>query len=255
MARRFAEFVARLGSAARSLSGRKPVKEWIEALTVAAEMLGSAAPQDSWQADELRKVLGEVSDEASTSSGAQAEGPEVTIPELRSVLDRRLQGRPTRANFRTGDLTVCTLVPMRSVPHRVVCLVGLDDGVFPRHPGRDGDDIVSADPHVGDRDGRSEDHQLLLDALLAATDHLVITYSGRDERTNRNRPPAVPIAELLDCIDDTVRHPDPQRRALVVGDDHFDLLHGDHYPGRLRFACGFTGDLYGFAPGVKVPRG
>ena len=45
----------------------------------------------------------------------------------------RLAGRPTRANFRTGTLTVCTLVPMRSVPHRVVCLLGLDDGVFPRH--------------------------------------------------------------------------------------------------------------------------
>ena len=45
---------------------------------------------------------------------------------------RHLAGRPTRANFRTGTLTVCTMVPMRSVPHRVVCLVGLDDGVFPR---------------------------------------------------------------------------------------------------------------------------
>ena len=45
---------------------------------------------------------------------------------------RRLPGRPTRANFRTGNLTVCTLVPMRSVPHRVVVLLGLDDGVFPR---------------------------------------------------------------------------------------------------------------------------
>ena len=60
-------------------------------------------------------------------------------------------------------------------------------------------------PHVGDRDARSEDRQLLLDAVLAATDHLVITFSGRDERTNRERPPAVPIAELLDVVDRTVR--------------------------------------------------
>ncbi len=48
------------------------------------------------------------------------------------MLASRLGGRPTRANFRTGTLTVCTMVPMRSVPHRVVCLVGLDDGLFPR---------------------------------------------------------------------------------------------------------------------------
>ena len=56
------------------------------------------------------------------------------------------QGRPTRANFRTGHLTICTLVPMRSVPHRVVCLLGLDDGVFPRKAPRDGDDLMLARP-------------------------------------------------------------------------------------------------------------
>ena len=67
---------------------------------------------------------------------------------------------------------------MRSVPHRVVCLMGLDDGVFPRQTARDGDDLLLLDPHVGDRDARSEDRQLLLDAVLAATDHLVITYAG-----------------------------------------------------------------------------
>ncbi len=63
-------------------------------------------------------------------------------------------------------------------------------------------------PRVGDRDPRSEDRQLLLDALLAAESHLVITYSGRDERTNAERPPAVPVGELLDVVDRTVCLPD-----------------------------------------------
>ena len=56
----------------------------------------------------------------------------LTLLEVRALLAERLQGRPTRANFRTGHLTICTLVPMRSVPHRVVCLLGLDDEAFPR---------------------------------------------------------------------------------------------------------------------------
>ena len=115
-------------------------------------------------------------------------------------------------------MTVCTLVPMRSVPHRVVCLLGLDEGVFPRHPERDGDDLIASQPRVGDRDSRSEDRQLLLDAVLAATDHLVITYSGRDERTNHRRPPAVPVAELLDAVDRTVLAPVglPRAREAIV---------------------------------------
>ncbi len=58
------------------------------------------------------------------------------LADVRALLERKLTGRPSRANFRTGTLTVCTMVPMRSVPHRVVCLVGLDDGVFPRQGAR-----------------------------------------------------------------------------------------------------------------------
>ena len=84
--------------------------------------------------------------------GRRATTASSTLAEVRALLAERLQGRPTRANFRTGHLTICTLVPMRSVPHRVVCLLGLDDGAFPRKAPRDGDDLLLADPHVGDRD-------------------------------------------------------------------------------------------------------
>ena len=137
--------------------------------------------RDAWQRAELQRLLDDVVAEATV------DGPRPTplaLPEVRALLADRLQGRPTRANFRTGHLTICTLVPMRSVPHRVVCLLGLDDGVFPRKAPRDGDDLMLDDPHVGDRDARTEDRQLLLDALLAATDRLVVTYTGNDERTN-----------------------------------------------------------------------
>src|SRR6202020_3386704 len=103
---------------------------------------------------------------------------------VRVPLFERLQGRPPRANFRTGHLTVCTLTPMRSVPHRVVCLLGLDDEEFPRRTPRDGDDLMLEHPHVGERDPRSEDRQLLLDALLAAREQLIVTFTGNDERTN-----------------------------------------------------------------------
>src|SRR4029453_4486012 len=68
------------------------------------------------------------------------------LGDVRSLLAERLRGRPTRAGFRTGTLTVATLVPMRSVPHRVVCLLGLDDGGFPRAGEGDGDDGLAPPP-------------------------------------------------------------------------------------------------------------
>ena len=140
----------------------------------------------------------------------------LALGEVRALLADRLQGRPTRTNFRTGSLTVCTLVPMRSVPHRVVCLLGLDDGEFPRKAPRDGDDLVLREPHVGDRDARTEDRQMLLDALMAATDRLIVTYTGNDERTNARRPPAVPVGELLDVVDRTARAGGEARDRVLV---------------------------------------
>ncbi|NHC15864.1 exodeoxyribonuclease V subunit gamma, partial [Motilibacter deserti] len=205
LAGRLAELVDRLAVVLESLSGEQPLQAWLDALGRALDALTAVSDADSWQSAQARAELADVA-----AAGAATSAPvRLTLPEVRALLASRLRGRPTRANFRTGTLTVCTLVPMRSVPHRVVALLGLDDGVFPRNATPDGDDVLLRDPRIGERDPRSEDRQLLLDAVLATTEHLVITYSGADERTNTPRPPAVPVGELLDAVD----------ALAVAGDD------------------------------------
>ena len=170
----------------------------------AVDDLTAVPPQDEWQVAEARRQLAEALDAA----GDRADVVRLGLSDARALLAHRLRGRPTRANFRTGHLTMCTMVPMRSVPHRVVCLLGLDDGVFPRQTHVDGDDVLARSPRVGERDPRSEDRQLFLDAVLAAEERLVVLYTGADERTGAERPPAVPLGELLDLLPDVVvRHP------------------------------------------------
>jgi exodeoxyribonuclease V gamma subunit len=198
---RFTEFVERLGGSLRALSGTHPVRDWALTLSGAADALTATAADDAWQRGQLDSILAELV-ESAPSDGTSAQ---LALPDLRALLGHRLEGRPTRANFRTGHLTVCSLTPMRSVPHRLVCLLGLDDGAFPRRGRHDGDDLLLDHPQAGDRDPRAEDRQLLLDAVLAAKDAVIITYTGHDERTNAPRPPAVPVGELLDAIDETAR--------------------------------------------------
>jgi exodeoxyribonuclease V gamma subunit len=57
---------------------------------------------------------------------------------------------------------------------------------------------------------------MLLDALLAATERVIITYTGNDERTNLPRPPAVPVGELLDVVERTVSGGEGSAREQVV---------------------------------------
>ncbi|WP_205696774.1 exodeoxyribonuclease V subunit gamma [Conexibacter sp. SYSU D00693] len=214
LAGRFAELLARVEDALRAFAGEHPLAHWVTALQDAADALAATAPRDAWQRQELAAILADVAEAAATPATP------LTLHDVRALLADRLRGRPTRANFRTGHLTICTLVPMRAVPHRVVCLLGLDDEVFPRGGARDGDDLVLQDPHVGDHDGRLEDRQLLLDALMSAQDRLVVTFGGKDERTNVRRPPAVPVGELLDVVDRTVRAPDGTAAATHVVVEH-----------------------------------
>ncbi len=202
LAGRFAEYVDRVRAAIDALTDGKPVARWAEAIADAADALTATGERDAWQRRELGRLLDDVAEDSAGEAGPS--GAELELADVRALLADRLRGRPTRANFRTGHLTVCTLVPMRSVPHRVVCVLGLDDGEFPRRARRDGDDLMLRDPHVGDRDPRTEDRQMLLDALMAANERLIITYTGNDERTNLRRPPAVPVGELLDAVERTV---------------------------------------------------
>ncbi len=203
---RFAEFVDRLQHTLDGLTDELTVREWLSALTGALDSLTLTSAADAWQVGEVQREFGQLLADAGARDGTR-----LRLPDVRVLLERRLAGRPSRANFRTGTLTVCTMVPMRSVPHRVVCLVGLDDGVFPRRGAADGDDALARDPLTGERDVRSEDRQLLLDAINAASDTVVITYTGFSDSSGQHRPPSVPLVELLDALDATTTAPVRQR--------------------------------------------
>ncbi|WP_433602844.1 exodeoxyribonuclease V subunit gamma [Nocardia sp. CA-135953] len=192
LAGRFAEFIDRLAVCLRDLRGPRPAHEWAAVLGRCLELLTDVPDSQAWVRTEARRELAAATDHAGDVP--------LRLADVGVLLSSRLAARPTRANFRTGELTVCTMVPMRSVPHRVVVLLGLDDEIFPRTSGVDGDDVLARHPLLGERDARSEDRQLLLDAVLAATEQLLIFHTGADPVTGAYRPPAIPVAELLDAL-------------------------------------------------------
>ena len=218
LAGRLAEFLNRVEGCLADLTRADGVGDWMAGLRDGVRRLTDVELDDAWQVSQFERELARAADSATRPQSGSGSGFGVEVPlrlaDVRSLLQSRLGGRPTRANFRTGTLTVCTMVPMRSVPHRVVCLIGLDDGVFPRSGSVDGDDALGRRPRTGERDVRSEDRQLLLDAVLAAGETLVVTYTGANEQSGQGRPPAVPLGEILDSLDRTAA--EPVRHQVLV---------------------------------------
>jgi len=214
---RFLEMMERIKLAADFVRGRiRPdgqppggalsASEWMRWLGDTIDALADTPRDERWQFAQLNRDLAAIGESAGDRTTLR-------INDIRVLLEQRWSARPTRANFRTGAVTVCTMVPMRSVPHKAVVVLGVDDGVYPRSPVVDGDDVLARRPRVGERDVRSEDRQLLLDAVMAANERFVAIYSGFDERNGSRRPPAVPLHELIAVASRTATAPGDETRG------------------------------------------
>jgi exodeoxyribonuclease V gamma subunit len=174
-------------------SGPRVVSEWCDVMQAALDALCAVARTEQPQLAAALRVLNGVGTAAAGSSSP------VPFGEFRTVLAPLLSGEPGPVSLRSGRITATSLVPLRGVPYRVVCLVGLDDGALSSGDG-DGDDLLRQFPLVGDPDPRAEQRQALLETLLAAQDRVIITCTGRDPRTNAEVPYITPLAELVDLV-------------------------------------------------------
>jgi exodeoxyribonuclease V gamma subunit len=126
---------------------------------------------------------------------------------IRAYLETRLATAGGARRFLLGGVTFCNMVPMRAIPFRVVCLLGLNDTDFPRRRQPPGFDLIARHPRPGDRSRRLDDRYLFLEALLSARDVFYISYLGNDVRDNSPREPSVVVSELVDYIDRSWRQP------------------------------------------------
>jgi exodeoxyribonuclease V gamma subunit len=104
--------------------------------------------------------------------------------------------------FKAGGVTFCTLLPMRAIPFEVVCLLGMNDGDYPRRSARSDFDLMAlpGQARPGDRSRRDDDRQLMLDALLSARRVLYVSWAGRSQRDNQEQPPSVLVSQLRDYL-------------------------------------------------------
>ena len=171
------------------LTRPRTAEAWARVLAETLDAWCDLPPEQAF----LRREIDDVLDAFARDGEGAAVRLEVgaVLDELERRCDRPLRaGRPA-----TGAVTISGLEPMRVVPFRLVVLVGMDDGAFPRTEARPSWDPLAGDPRVLAR--ADVDRHILLEAILSARDRLVVTFSGRDPHTNEPRPAAVPIEELV----------------------------------------------------------
>ncbi|WP_277185504.1 exodeoxyribonuclease V subunit gamma [Caballeronia sp. BR00000012568055] len=151
-------------------------------------------------------TIGDVRDAIDSLIAAMTEGAgdtEVSAAVVRTALTDTLDD-PARGGVPWGGVTFSSLTSLRGLPYRVVCLLGMDDGMLPSLARADEFDLMANFGKLGDRQRRDDERNLFLDLLLAARDRFLVSYTGRSIRDNAVLPPAALIDEMLDYLAQSV---------------------------------------------------
>jgi exodeoxyribonuclease V gamma subunit len=194
---KFAGFVRRVEQLVADFAVPRPLSQWREAIF---SLLGDFIEADEDLAHESAAVTGVVQTLEDLEQQAEfGEAVELTV--IRSWLSSRLGAAEKGLGFMTGEVTFCAMLPMRSIPFRVVCLIGMNDNVFPRQSRPPGFDLIARNMQLGDRSLRDEDRYLFLECLLSARQYLYLSYVGQSIKDNATIPPSVLLSELLDAVE------------------------------------------------------
>lgn len=193
-----------------------PADAWRRRLAQTLETLLAPVPLDEAEAQARRLLLETLDDVARDAADAGALPAALVRRALRDALASPSAHRP----WLSGGVTFAGMVPLRTVPFRVLCLLGLDADAYPRRePADDVNRLVDAiqgraPRHLGDRSVRDDDRFLFLQLVCAAGEALHLSYGGRDARDGSLREPSPVIAELLDAVERM--HGEAARDALCI---------------------------------------
>ncbi|WP_105189874.1 exodeoxyribonuclease V subunit gamma [Pseudoalteromonas sp. T1lg48] len=149
-----------------------------------------------------------------------------------NLLQQGIDDKGVGQRFLMGQVNFCTLMPMRAVPFKKVCILGLNDADYPRNVQPIGFDLVPfSKRRKGDRSRRLDDRYLFLEALLSARDSVYLSYIGRSSRDNSERMPSILLSELCEYIDRCFYYPDKAMpvSAVLTAVHHLQPFHSDYY--------------------------
>jgi exodeoxyribonuclease V gamma subunit len=194
---RFVHLADRLFALVKDLGEQRTLAGWGIFLTGMLEDFFLADEETERDLLFLRRVLRQLGERQEPSGFDK----KIDLEVIQSLLGTTLEQEGFGTGFLTGGLTFCAMLPMRSIPFKVIGLLGMNDDAYPRPTRFLGFDLLAKHPQPGDRSRRNDDRYLFLEVLLSAREKLHLSYVGQSIRDNNRRPPSVLISELLDTLE------------------------------------------------------
>jgi exodeoxyribonuclease V gamma subunit len=196
---RFAAFLDNLNKTREQLASERSPALWVELLLKMLDDYYDPGNIDEEQQAifTLREGICALDEDCQRAGFTRA----VSLSVIRTWLGETLAMPSSGQAFLSGRVTFCNMVPMRSVPFAVICLLGMNDTDYPRTQSTVGFDLMAQNPLRGDRNRRDDDRYLFLEALISTRKVFYVSWLGRNQRDNSPRPPSVVVADLIDYLD------------------------------------------------------
>ena len=194
---RFLGFIDCVFRYAEELNRPKQLKQWCTVLNHLLDDFFLPDEKTEREINALRNILDDLG-HRQTGIGFDEQ---LEFEPIRFYLGQRLDKMSFGSGFMTGGVTFCAMLPMRSIPFKVVCLIGMNSDQFPRDFQPLTFDLIAKHPQPSDRSRRNDDKYLFLESIISAREKLYISYVGQNIQDNSRIPPSVLVSELLDTIE------------------------------------------------------
>ncbi len=179
------------------VSSKHSLEEWCGILkTIMTDFLSSF--------DEYRNehnLINQVISRLFTEQEQAGCGVSLDMSVIRSYVQTALERSGGGARFLAGGVSFCAMLPMRSIPFDVICLIGMNSDAYPRRESKTGFNVMENERRAGDRSLRNDDQYLFLESILSARKSLIITYVGLSQMDNSVMLPSVLVSDFTDYLD------------------------------------------------------
>lgn len=192
---KFVEFVQFLFAASEAVKVGRTRAQWQQTLSqFANQLLGNALGDDNALSPLIEALyqapLNETPHEIEADSLFD-------VRVIAAWLATQVDERKTSSGFLRGQLTFCSMLPMRAIPFKVIAILGMNEGAFPQVERPLSFDLIAQQFQAGDRSRRADERYQFLEILLSVRATLIISFIGQSIHTNDSLPPAVVVAELI----------------------------------------------------------